>query len=167
MSVTTRAFRGAVALATVGGALLMTAPAPAQQAQGTYTLTAQVDATSYPARSYRWGDPQEVAFTRISDQSSQALMNMTGSDNHTVTITETYAYQGHTVVVLTLTMTGVRVTSVKSEASVGNLAGPEETIVLRPRTLKYMFQPYSQQTAIAGGTPITVSYPPFPGDNKH
>jgi type VI protein secretion system component Hcp len=118
--------------------------------------------TPYVGRGYRWGELQDVTFTRVSDASSQTLMNMAGTDNHTVTITESYSNLGKTVAVVTLQMTGVRITSVKTEAGVANPNGPEETVAMHLRTIKYTFQPYSQTSAMPAGAPVTVSYPPFP-----
>jgi hypothetical protein len=141
-----RAFRAAFAAAAVSGVVLA---APAAEAAGPYAIDAHIDGPgsgfNYTPGSFRWNEQFEVSFTHLTDTTSAALLGLA---------------KGHTDVptaVVTLAMTGVRVDAVHEEGSVNNPNGPEETVVLRFRSVTYTYQ----QVTAAGqklGPPVTITF---------
>jgi hypothetical protein len=176
-----RAFRAVAVVAAVGGSLLA---APGAQAAGPYAIDAHVDAPatppgppppttappppaggfSYTPTSFRWNEPFEVTFTHLTDVNSAALMGLAQGHREvpTAIIHETL---GQTAVV-TLAMSNVRVEVVHEEGNVNNSNGPEETVVLRFRTVVYTYQPVTP-TGQKAGAPVTITYSEGGGGAKN
>ncbi len=164
-----RAFRAVAAVAAVGGALLV---APGAEAAGPYVLDAHIDAPAgapgpsnpvpippggfnYSPGSFRWNEQFEVSFTHLTDGSSAALLSLVQSrrDIPTAVVHETL----NGTAVVTLAMSGVHVDVVHEEGSVNNPSGPEETVVLRFRSVTYTYQPVTA-TGQKNGAPVSITY---------
>ncbi len=151
-----RALRTAAALATVGGALLVS---PAAEAAGPYAIDAHVDGVAgggnYAPSRFTWGEPFEITFTHTTDASTAALIALAQSHAEQPTAVVHETLQGTQVV--TLAMSNVRVEVVREEGNVNNPNGPEETVVLRFKHLVYTYQPVTP-TGQKAGPPVTIKY---------
>jgi type VI protein secretion system component Hcp len=151
-----RAFRAAFAAAAVSGVVLA---APAAEAAGPYAIDAHIDGPgsgfNYTPGSFRWNEQFEVSFTHLTDTTSAALLGL--AKGHTDVPTAVVHETLNSTAVVTLAMTGVRVDAVHEEGSVNNPNGPEETVVLRFRSVTYTYQ----QVTAAGqklGPPVTITF---------
>jgi hypothetical protein len=110
---------------------------------------------NYSPTSFRWNEQFEVAFTHLTDSTSAALLGLAQShrDIGTAVVHETL----NGTAVVTLAMTGVRVDVVHEEGSVNNPNGPEETVVLRFRSVTYTYQPVTA-TGQKNGAPVSITY---------
>ncbi len=160
-----RAFRVVAAVAAVGGAVLA---APVAEAAGPYLIDAHIDAPSpgpgpaapaggfnYSPGSFRWNEQFEVSFTHITDGTSAALLGLAQGhrDIPTAVVHETLSGTA----VITLAMSGVHVDVVHEEGSVNNPNGPEETVVLRFKSVIYTYQPVTA-TGQKNGPPVSITY---------
>jgi hypothetical protein len=164
-----RAFRAVAAAAAVGAAVLA---APVAEAAGPYTIDAEIYVTAGPPAaptyqyptipagtaaptSFRWNEPFEVSFTHYSDASSAALMGLAQGKKDIASVVVHEALNGTAVV--TLALTGVHVDVVHAEGNVNNANGPEETVVLRCRSVTYTYQPVTA-AGQKNGPPVSITY---------
>jgi hypothetical protein len=151
-----RVLRAVGALATVGGALLI---APGAMAAGPYALDAHVDGCpnggNYTPTTFNWTDPFEVTFTHTADATSVALLGFAQSHQEVGTAVVHETLNGTAVV--TLQMSRVHIEVVHEEGNVNNANGPQETVVLRFRTVVYTYQPVTP-TGQKAGPPVTITY---------
>jgi hypothetical protein len=162
-----RAFKAVVAAAAVGGALLA---APQAQAAGPYAVDAHIDGPgagyNYTPTSFRWNEQFEVAFTHITDSTSVALLGLAQQPKKDIGTAVVHETLNGTAVV-TLAMTGVHVDVVHEEGSVNNPNGPEETVVLRFKSVTYTYQAVTA-TGQRLGAPVSITYtrPGFDGSGR-
>ncbi|HEY8038328.1 MAG TPA: hypothetical protein VIF15_00970 [Polyangiaceae bacterium] len=162
------AIRALVAAGGVAGAMLVAPQADA----ASYNFDVAVDtvrlaSASNQLKSFQWGDPNEVSFTRQVDQQSVSLLQLAASHKETsATLHVTYGNAqpppGPTTptgpaVILTLQLSGVHV-FVHQEGSISSTdALPNETVVLRAEKIVATYQTVTV-TGQRLGPPVTVTF---------
>jgi hypothetical protein len=155
----TRALRVLGAVTALGGAMLV---APDAGAAGPYAIDASIvsggggQTFQYSPSSFHWNETFEVSFTHTTDSTSAALMALAQTPRRDLGSAIVHESLNGTAVI-TLAMSGVHVDFVHEDGSVNNSNGPEETVVLRFRSITYTYQPVTP-TGQRAGAPVSFTY---------